>query len=122
MAEGHNYGTIIVDLERREVVEVLADRSAATTASWFKDHPDVEVVTRDRARLYAEAAREGAPQARQVADRFHLLQNFRETVERQLGGYEAPIQDLGSAAAAIGRRWRSLHDWIVALTQLLRRA
>ena len=93
MAEGHNYGTIIVDLERREVVEVLADRSAATTASWFKDHPDVEVVTRDRARLYAEAAREGAPQARQVADRFHLLQNFRETVERQLGGYEAPIQD-----------------------------
>jgi Transposase len=93
VAEGHNYGTIIVDLERREVVEVLADRSAATTASWFKDHPDVEVVTRDRARLYAEAAREGAPQARQVADRFHLLQNFRETVERQLGGYEAPIQD-----------------------------
>ena len=91
--KGHNYGTIIVDLERREVVEVLADRSAATTASWFKDHPDVEVVTRDRAGLYAEAAREGAPQARQVADRFHLLQNFRETVERQLGGYEAPIQD-----------------------------
>ena len=75
--KGHNYGTIIVDLERREVVEVLADRSAATTASWFKDHPDVEVVTRDRAGLYAEAAREGAPQARQVADRFHLLQNFR---------------------------------------------
>ena len=83
-------GTIIVDLERHEVVEVLADRSAATTASWFKDHPDVEIVTRDRAGLYAEAAREGAPQAKQVADRFHLLQNFRETVERQLGGYEAP--------------------------------
>ena len=68
--KGHKYGTIIVDLERREVVDVLADRSAATTASWFKDHPDVEVVTRDRAGLYEEAAREGAPQARQVADRF----------------------------------------------------
>ena len=89
--KGSNYGTIIVDLERREVVDVLVDRSAATTASWFKDHPDVEVVSRDRAGLYAEAAREGAPQARQVADRFHLLQNFRETIERQLGGYEAPI-------------------------------
>jgi hypothetical protein len=91
--KGSNYGTIMVDLERREVVDVLVDRSAATTASWFKDHPDVEVVSRDRAGLYAEAAREGAPQARQVADCFHLLQNFRETIERQLGGYEAPIPE-----------------------------
>ncbi len=80
--KGTNYGTIIVDLERRQVVDLLADRSAATTASWFKDHPEVEVVGRDRAGLYADAARQGAPQARQVADRFHLLQNFRETVER----------------------------------------
>ena len=53
----------------------------------------MDVVSRDRAGLYAEAAREGAPQARQVADRFHLMQNFRETVERQLGGYEAPIRE-----------------------------
>jgi transposase len=90
--KGSNYGTIVVDLERRVVVDVLADRSAATAANWFKDHPDVEVISRDRAGLYAEAAREGAPQAKQVADRFHLLQNFRETIERQLGGYEAPIR------------------------------
>ena len=88
-----HYGTIIVDLERHEVVDVLADRSAATTACWFRQHPSVEVVSRDRAGLYAEAAREGAPQARQVADRFHLLQNFRETVERQLGRYEAPVPE-----------------------------
>jgi hypothetical protein len=91
--KGANYGTIIVDLERRQVVDLLADRSAATAASWFKDHPEVQVVSRDRAGLYADAARQGAPQARQVADRFHLLQNFRETVERQLGRYEAPISD-----------------------------
>ena len=91
--KGSNYSTIIVDLEHRVVVDVLADRSAATTASWFRDHPEVEMVSRDRAGLYAEAAREGAPQARQVADRFHLLQNFREIVERQLGGYEAAIRD-----------------------------
>jgi transposase/transposase-like protein len=91
--KGHKYGTIIVDLERRAVVDVLPDRSAVTTGRWFKDHPNVEVVSRDRAGLYAEAAREGAPQAKQVADRFHLMQNFRETVERQLGGYEAPIRD-----------------------------
>jgi Transposase len=89
--KGSNYGTIIVDLERHEVVDALADRSAPTTACWFRQHPSMEVVSRDRAGLYAEAAREGAPQARQVADRFHLLQNFRETVERQLGRYEAPV-------------------------------
>ena len=91
--KGANYGTIIVNLERRQVVDLLADRSAATAANWFKEHPEVEVVSRDRAGLYAEAARQGAPQARQVADRFHLLQNFRETVERQLGRFEAPIPD-----------------------------
>src|SRR3984957_15520766 len=51
--KGSNYGTIIVDLERRVVVDVLADRSAATTASWFRDHPEVEMVSRDRAGLYA---------------------------------------------------------------------
>jgi len=67
--KGTNYGTIIVDLERRQVVDLLADRSAAAAASWFKDHPEVEVVSRDRAGLYADAARQGAPQARQVADR-----------------------------------------------------
>ena len=99
--KGHKYGTIIVDLERRAVVDVLTDRSAATMANWFKDRPNVDVVSRDRAGLYAEAAREGAPQARQVADRFHLMQNFRETVERQLGGYEAPIRNSRISANGI---------------------
>ena len=84
--KGMNYGTVIVDLERRQVVDVLPDRSAASTAEWLKRHPEIEVISRDRAGLYAEGARVGAPQARQVADRFHLLQNFREAVERQLIG------------------------------------
>ena len=88
-----DYGTIIVDLERRQVVDLLADRSAATAGGWFEIHSEVAVVSRDRAGIYADAARQGAPQARQVADRFHLLQNFRETVERQLGRFEAPISD-----------------------------
>ncbi len=79
-----NYGTVIVDLERRQVVYVLSDRSAASTAAWLKKHPTIEVISRDRAGLYDEGARDGAPQARQVADRFHLLQNFRESVERRL--------------------------------------
>ena len=91
--KGTNFGMVIVDLERRQVVDLLADRSAATTAAWLKRHPEIEVVSRDRAGLYADAARQGAPQARQVADRFHLLKNFRETIERQHGRFEAPIRE-----------------------------
>ncbi|WP_158932637.1 transposase [Acidisphaera sp. S103] len=87
-----SYGTVIVDLERHQVVDLLADRSAASTANWLRKHKEVEVVNRDRAGLYADGARQDAPQAGQVADRFHLLQNFRETVERQLGRFEAPIR------------------------------
>ena len=82
--KGRTYGTIIVDLERREVVDVLQDRTTAGTAEWLRQHPEVEIVSRDRCGLYAQGAREGAPHARQVADRFHLLQNLRETIETQL--------------------------------------
>ncbi|PPD09955.1 MAG: hypothetical protein CTY36_01910 [Methylocystis sp.] len=90
--KGMNYGTGIVDLERRRVVHVLPDRSAASTAEWLKRHPAIEVISRDRAGLYAEGARKGVPQARQVADRFHLLQNFREAVERQLTHPGGPVK------------------------------
>ena len=82
--KGRTYGTIIVDLERREVVDVLQDRTTTRTAEWLDQHPEVEIVSRDRCGLYAQGAREGAPQARQVADRFHLVQSLRETIETQL--------------------------------------
>ena len=91
--KGTTYGTVIVNLERRQVVDLLPDRSAVSTAKWRKAHPEIEIVSRHRAGLYAAGAREGAPQARQVADRFHLLQNFREAVERQLGQFGAPIRE-----------------------------
>jgi transposase len=91
--KGFDYGTIIVDLEQRRVVGLLADRSASSSAAWLRAHPELEIVSRDRAGLYADAARQGAPQARQIADRFHILKNFRETIERQLGRYEAPIRE-----------------------------
>jgi Transposase/zinc-finger of transposase IS204/IS1001/IS1096/IS1165 len=81
---GRRYGTIVVDLKRREVVDVLAERSAESTAQWLQRHPEVEIVSRDRCGLYAQGARRGAPQAQQVAHRFHLLQNLRETIEQQL--------------------------------------
>ena len=60
------------------------DRRADTTARLLQAHPEIEVISRDRCGLYAVGAAQGAPQARQVADRFHLIQNLREVIERQL--------------------------------------
>lgn len=82
------YGTIIVDLEGREVVDVLEDRTMKGTADWFRRHSDVAIVSRDRCGLYAQGAREGAPQVRQVADRFHLMQNLRLAIEEQMSGVD----------------------------------
>ena len=79
-----NYGTIMIDLERRSVVDILDDRSVESAAKWLRNHPSVEVVSRDRCGLYAQAVREGAPQAQQVADRFHLIQNLRSAIEEQM--------------------------------------
>lgn len=76
--KGHRYGTILCDLQRGKVVHLLPDRSAESTAEWLRAHPGTDIVSRDRASLYAQAAITAAPQAVQVADRWHLLHNLTE--------------------------------------------
>jgi transposase len=79
-------------LERRRVVDLLPDRQAETLASWLQQHPGVEVISRDRAGTYADGARRGAPQARQVAGRWHLLANFSECVREWLERHRPLLQ------------------------------
>jgi transposase len=82
--KAHTYGTVLVDLERHRVIDLLPDRTAEAVAVWLKEHPGVELVSRDRANAYAEGIDRGAPNAVQVADRFHLIQNLVGAVERVL--------------------------------------
>jgi transposase len=84
LRKGRVYGTILVDLERRRPVDLLPERTAETVATWLRDHPGIEIIARDRAQDYARGATEGAPEATQVADRFHLLCNLHEVLTRYL--------------------------------------
>ena len=83
-SKGQSFGTILVDLERRQVADVLPTRSAGALSQWLAQHPEVTIVSRDRQGVYAEGASRGAPQAVQVADRFHLMLNLTQAVEREL--------------------------------------
>jgi transposase len=81
---GRTYGTLVVDLERHQAIDLLKDRTAETLADWLQRHPSVEIIARDRSGEYTRGSDMGAPQAQQVADRWHLLVNLREAFERLL--------------------------------------
>ncbi|MGO9274979.1 MAG: ISL3 family transposase [Terriglobia bacterium] len=78
------YGTLLMDLEQRRVIDLLPVRSAASFADWLRQHPGVKIIARDRCGLYAEGGHEGAPGAVQVADRYHLMSNLSAALEQQL--------------------------------------
>ena len=84
---GHRYGTLIVNLDTHRPLVLLPGRDQRTLATWFRKYPEIQVVSRDRSGVYATAAREGAPQARQVADRWHLLKSIGDEPERMMYRY-----------------------------------
>jgi transposase len=96
--KGHRYGTILIDLERGRVIDLLPGRDGTALRLWLAEHPGVELMSRDRWPAFAEAITAAAPKARQVADRWHLLKNLREAVERLLERQAGAVREALSAA------------------------
>lgn len=122
--KGRSYGTALVDLEKHRLIELLPDREAETLARWLQANPGAEVISRDRSERYAIGGRQGAPEAVHVADRWHLLSNWREATERVFDRHRGQIKQVmlpktepeGKPAAAVlpaktvNRRRKSLEE------------
>ena len=124
------YATVVLDMETRRPVDVLADRRVATTAAWLREHPDIRIVCRDGSASYAEAIKTGAPKAVQVSDRWHLWKGLAEAALKEVASHSAcwaktslPARE-GTRAATTRERWQQIHHLLdkgVGLLDITRR-
>jgi transposase len=110
--KGQDFKTMLVDLDTNRPVELLPDTTAATLANWLRDNPGVTLIARDRAGSFAEGAAQGAPDAVQVADRFHLMKNVRDALELILNRM---VEARRAAAEALAERGAELITTVGAL-------
>lgn len=129
---GRTFGTVLVDLQRHHILDLLPDRQKETAAAWMKTHPEITHVSRDRSSEYASAASAGAPQAIQVADRFHVAKNLSEAVQQLLARVLLAMKTAGQGAEAATQvredsllpieEWRPAQEESVKQTIATRRA
>src|SRR5438876_11763446 len=114
--KGQTYGTILVDREKRCPIELLPDRKEETLTAWLLTHPEIDVISRDRGGEYAAAAKKGAPQAQQIADKFHLVKNLRDGLKDLMARKQKVLPEVeevssdGIPLRAQGKRRERVHS------------